>query len=421
MRDAAPSARHAGPGPRPATRRPLLLTTTLLLAACSAATAAPSAGVAYVKGGEVWVTAGPAPSARRVPGTRGTVLLAASPVGGTLAVLTGPAGADVNADRAPLLTARLSRRPYTSTALLSTVVPDAALSRLPARWLTWSDDGRTVLAGTDAGTRGWNVATRRALGVSATLWPPSTSLDGDVTAGIGSVASPDEPGVLLYGPGARPGTEVFSRSAPGNLMAALRREPALRTFTEGLDPRAQAQDASWVVTPPRVTRDGQRVYFATNAGWGVGSGGSTTSAVFQVGVRDVALRALGWLGTFSGSALELLPSPDGTALLLLHTRHTSNAEVSTAVSVADVAARTRRPLTALAAPAGRVTVLAGTCWLADGRHVALSAAQVNPATLSAATAFVPPVSAFTLLVVEARTGRVVQRVPGATQPACLPA
>ncbi|WP_412027547.1 hypothetical protein [Deinococcus yunweiensis] len=405
---------------RPHAVRRRVLTAALTLGATLGLADAAS-GVAYLKGGEVWVASSRTAVPARVPGSRGAALLAVSPASGTLAFLTGPAGADVNADPAPLLTPFLSKRPYTVTAALSTLVPDRALARLRARWLTWEGDGRALIAGTDTGTVGWNLVTHRSFVPNQTPLYQTTSKDGDVTAALGSIQSPDDPGVLLYGPGARPGTEVFSRRLPADLFTALRRDPSLRAFTRQLDPQAQAQDANWVVTPPQVTRDGRRVYFATNAGWGVGSGGTTTLAVFQVNVGDVTLKALGWLGTFAGSALNVLPSPDGTALLLLKTRHVSNAEVSMTGEIAQLSSKTRRTLTPLTAPAGLITVPGGACWLADGQHVAISVAQVRPESLTAATSFTPPTSSFTLLVIDIRSGQVVQRIPGGTQPACLPA
>ena len=401
---------------------PRLLTTLLAVGtALGHADATPAPRVAYLKGGEVWVSAGATRPAKRVPASQGAVLLAASPASGTLAFLTGPPGADVNADTAPLLAPYLSKRPYTAAAALSTLVPDRALGRLPARWLTWEGDGRTLIAGTDSGTVGWNLVTHKSVLPNQTPLSQTTSRDGDVTATLGSIQSPDDPGVLLYGPGARPGTEVFSRRLPGNVMAALRRQPALTAFTAALDPKAQAQDGNWVVTPPQVTRDGRRVYFATNAGWGVGSGGATTMAVFQVQVSDVTLSTLGWLGTFEGSALEVVPSPDGRRLLLLNTRHVSNDQVSTTGEIADVTAKTRLALKALTPPKGQMSVLGGACWLADGQHVAISVAQPKLADLSAMNQFMPPTSTFTLLVIDVHTGMVTQRIPGATQPACLPA
>lgn len=382
--------------------------------------AASAPALAYLKGGEVWVTTNAATPPRRVPNSRGAALLAASPTSGTLAFLTGPKGADVNAAAVPPLTPRLSKSPYTASFPLSTLIRTGANAVQRARWLTWEGDGRTLIAGTDLGTVGWNLVSHQAFVPNQTPLYQTTSRDGEVTATLGSIQSAEDPGVLLYGPGARPGTEVFSRKLPQNLMTALRRDPLLKTFAAQLDPRAQAHDHHWVVTPPQVTRDGRQVYFAANAGWGVGSGGSTTFAVFQVQVADVTLRALGWLGTYAGSALNVLPSPDGQSLLLLQTTHISNAETPTVAYIADLKARSRLRLNALTPAPGRTTLLGGACWLADGRQVALSVAQPKPGELIRANRDTPPTSDFTLLVIDAHTGQVMRRIPGATQPACLP-
>ncbi|MFD1732252.1 LpqB family beta-propeller domain-containing protein [Deinococcus malanensis] len=123
-----------------------------------------------------------------------------------------------------------------------------------------------------------------------------------------------------------------------------------------------------------MTPDGRRVYFASNVGWGVGSAGSTTSAIFEVEVTNVRVRALGWLGTFSGIVQDVRPSPDGKRLLIVLTRHVSNMEVQTLVYTADSASRQLRELVRVDAGKGRLSVLDSACWLADSRHVALSVA-----------------------------------------------
>jgi hypothetical protein len=229
-------------------------------------------------------------------------------------------------------------------------------------------------------------------------------------------------GVLLYGPGARPGTEVFSRKLPRNLTQALKAapQPAIRQFLKGLGARAQADDVNWTVTRPQVTRDGRRVYFASNAGWGVGSAGSTTSAVFEVDVETVKLRVLGWLGTYPGNVLEVRPSPDGRRLLMVVARHTSNANVTTLVYAADLARQSVRELVGVSAPKGTQPVLDSACWLADSRNVALSVAYPRPGDLNRQNGFELPAAAYTLVVQDAASGKVLHRVPGATGVACGP-
>lgn len=158
------------------------------------------------------------------------------------------------------------------------------------------------------------------------------------------------------------------------------------------------------------------MYFASNAGWGVGSAGSTTSAVFEVDVATVGVRALGWLGTFAGSVMEVTPSPDGGRLITL-ARHTSHAQSDTLVYAADLRTKTVRELALSGAP----SVLDSACWLADSRHVALSVAYPRPGSLNEQNGFEPPASAHTLLVKETGNGKTVHRTPGATGVSCGPA
>lgn len=391
-----------------------------LLAASSAALAAPGA-FAYLKGGAAWVVRPPGFTARPVPNAQGAALLSFSP-GGTLAFLTGPAGVKLHAPSVPVLRPWLSRAPYTRSEPLSALVPGNAATGLRARWLRWSGE-QTLIAGGDDGTVGWNLTTLSTFNPGVAAQFQSSSADGDVTAALGSIRSPDDVGVLLYGPGARPGTEVFSRRLPDNLIRALKAapQPEIRAFVRDLDPRQQAEDRNWTVTTPQVTRSRQRGFFASNAGYGVGSAGRTSAVIFQVDVDEVRLQALGWLGVFSGSVQEVLPSPDGRRLLILLHRGESSARVSASVIVADLDRKTRRELVATGAPTGTLPVLDSACWLADSRHVALSVAYPRPADLGPQNSFMPPAAAHTLLVKDATSGAAVHRVPGATGVACGPA
>lgn len=386
----------------------------MLAGAALAAPPAPAGRLAYLRGGWAWVQSRPGAAPVRVPNSRGAALLDLSPVDGALTFLTGPAGAGVPGQEAPPLKPYLSRPPYTASLPWG--------GPLRARWLAWAGDGRHVLVGTDRGTLTSDVQIRR--GFVPDPSPPfaSTSRDGEVTAVRGSVASPEDVGVLLYGPGARPGTEVFTRRLPQNLMRALKAspQPALRKFLSDLDPRAQADDANWTVTAPQVTADGRHVYFASNVGSGVGSAGTTTSVVFEVDVAAVTVRALGWLGPLAGSVLEVRPSPDGERLLVLVSRHTSNAGVTTLAYSADLRAKTAREVLNSSASRGTLAVLDSACWLADSRHLALSAAYPRPDELNEKNGFEPPTAAYTLFVKDAATGAAVGRVPGARGVACGP-
>ena len=404
------------------TARRLGLTLTLL-AASPAALAAPGAvgPFAYLKGGAAWVVRTPGFAARPVPNAQGAALLSFSPKG-TLAFLTGPAGVKLHAQTVPALRPWLSRPPYTRSEPLSALVPGKASTGLRARWLRWSG-GQTLIAGGDDGTLGWNLTTRSTFRPGVAAQFQSSSADGDVTAALGSIRSPDDVGVLLYGPGARPGTEVFSRRLPETLMRALKAapQPDIRAFLRDLDAHQQAEDRNWTVTTPQVTRGGQRVFFASNAGYGVGSAGRTSAVIFQVDVDEVRLQALGWLGVLSGSVQNVLPSPDGRRLLIVMQRGESSAQVSASVVVADLDRKTRRELVATGTPPGTLAVLDSACWLADSRHVALSVAYPRPGDLGPHNSFTPPAAAHTLLVRDAASGAAVHRVLGATGVACGPA
>ncbi|MFC4640207.1 hypothetical protein [Deinococcus hohokamensis] len=386
-----------------------------------AAQAAPLGTLAYLRAGAAWVEPQAGQTARRLPNSAGARLVAVSPASGAVAFMTASVPARPGAAPVALIP-WLSRRPYTTSEPLQKVVPDPGLKTVRARWLAWGEDGRTLMAGTDAGAVVWDLVTRRRIPPGQLPTARSTSRDGDVTATSGTVQSPDEPGVLLYGPGARPGTELFSVRDARLLTGALGRQPqdSMKQFRKQLDPRLQADERNWTVSVPRVTPDGRRVYFASNAGWGVGSAGDTTSVVFEVDVTSVRVQALGWLGTFEGHVQDVRPSPDGRRLLMVVTRHVSNADVQTFVYAADLTARRRRELVRVDAGKGTLGLLDSVCWLADGRHVALSVAYPRQQDLTAANSFTPPSTAFTLVVKDAATGQTVHRVPGATGVACGP-
>ncbi|MFB9993367.1 hypothetical protein ACFFLM_15470 [Deinococcus oregonensis] len=405
------------------TRRLSSLALALLAAAPNTAVSGEVAGqLAYFKDGALWIASRPSQAAQQVPNSRGAVLQAFSPVDGTLAFMTGPGGANIHAESVPPLRPWLSRPPYTKSVLLSSAVPGPTFTTVRARWLRWEGDGHALIAGSDGGNAGWNLVKHKTFLPNQAALYQSTSRNGQVITMLGSVQSPADVGVMLYGPGARPGTEVFTRRLPQGLMAALRNapQPAIHKFLGELDPQAQTDDVSWTVTAPQVTRDGRRVYFASNAGYGVGSAGTTTSAVFEVDVSEVRLRVLGWLGTFAGSLLDVVPSPDGRKLLILLARHDRNAQINTSAYVADLERKTLRELIVAQASSGTLTFLNSSCWMADSRHVALSVASPRPDDLNQKNGFEPPASAHTLFVKDAGSGKTLRRVPGVTGVTCGP-
>ncbi|MFD1732251.1 hypothetical protein ACFSC4_16115 [Deinococcus malanensis] len=202
------------------------------------AQAAPLGTLAYLRAGAAWVEVQPGKGARQIPDSAGARLLAVSPTSGAVAFMAASSTSGAPAAQLPSLRPFLSQRPYTVSQPLDRLVPDSALKTVRARWLTWEGDGRNLIAGTDAGTVAWDLVHRKRFIPNQTPGYQSTSQDGDVTAAPGTLRSPDEPGVLLYGPGARPGTELFSVRETGPLMAALRTQPqtGLSQFLAQLDP-----------------------------------------------------------------------------------------------------------------------------------------------------------------------------------------
>ncbi|MFD1734062.1 hypothetical protein ACFSC4_26945 [Deinococcus malanensis] len=92
-------------------------------------------------------------------------------------------------------------------------MPGPTFTTVRARWMTW--DGHALIVGTDGENAGWNLVKRKTFLPSQSALYQSTSRNGEVTATLGSVQSPDDVGVLLYGPGAGP--------APRSSPAACRR------------------------------------------------------------------------------------------------------------------------------------------------------------------------------------------------------
>ena len=389
--------------------RCLTLSTPLLLG--SALAGSPGL-LAYLKNGQVWVQSG-GQAAWEVPGSVGALLLDVS-ADGTLAFLTGPKGTRLEAERVPPLKLWLSRPGYTRSVALNTV-PSGAPGSASARWLSWQ--GGLLLAGTDQGTVGWNVAARRVLGPDQVPLLASVSASGDVTVTSGSVASPSDPGALLYGPGARPGTELYTWRQPEPLLHALAQAGGgLEAFRRALDPGVQRDAANWAGTAPQVTRDGSSVYFASNVGAGLGNAGETASVVFRADVTRLTVQALGWLGVLRGVVQEVMPSPDGRRLLILMTRQ-RGGQPDALVYVADLVSRSVREVAHSAAPAGRRTVVDSACWLADSGRVALSVAYPEQEAAGA----VPSPQAATLFIRDVAGRQIGPGVAGATSVTCGPA
>ena len=240
------------------------------------------------------------------------------------------------------------------------------------------------------------------------------------------VAWSDDNGAVHVGwPATGKTRTLFSPHRPDALFAALKsakRPDRVRALLPAPgDAALRAGPNNWQTGTPTLAPDGKTVFFAANAGLGMGASGNTSFAFFAADVATGKLAVLSKLGALFGrvpwSANECQVSPDGQRLLFVTSAHNMAVDNPRQVFVVDLLTQEKRELLAPAPHRANDTNLTeGACWSPDGRFVAVSALFYDVAAVLKKPHWEPRPGDYTLFVFDAGTGRVVRRVPGATRP-----
>ena len=376
--------------------RPSWLLAAMITLAAHAAPA-PSGRLAYLRDGAAWVQALGSRTVQ-MPDSAGAVWVSLSPTDGTC-LYAVPAPGDQ-------WTVRVSRSPYTESQGL---LPAAGSYGVPV----WTANGlRAYLAAGDAA-----VAYEPALGRTVPLAqaPDTLSADGSVAAWRG------ERGLRLRLTGTGAERDLFSIGRPEALLASLKsvRHPRRMTDLTGAVDRELWSDAgNWQFSLPALMPDGQRLFFATNAGTGAGAAGNCGWCLFAVDTANGKPAPLSGLGALYGRVPHWLSvSPDGRYLAFLDSLHDSALRNPVGLHLTELLTQSDRELLWAGHDAEKDACVGDeACWSPDSRYIAVSVAWYNPDELVKAEATEVPAKLFGLTVFDAASGRAVMTVPGGRSP-----
>lgn len=249
----------------------------------------------------------------------------------------------------------------------------------------------------------------------------STSHDGSV------VAWRTEKEVRVHWPSTGKGQVLFSVGHPQPLFDALRHAlfpKNLKELTGTLDLSLWRDSRNWGIGPPALSPEGRRLYFAVNAGSGLGAAGNTTYCFLTADLKRGSLAPWSKLGVMFARLPHVCEvSPDGRRLLLLTSFHVSAAENPCQADIVDLYTQKSREMLwadgRLKKNPNLTSLTDGACWSPNGRYVAVSVlyydAQAAFKELGKGD-WQPRDEDFTLTVFNAITGAVLLRFPGGHAP-----
>jgi hypothetical protein len=386
-------------------KRLLLLPALLLLAVASAATGRGS--LAYLRDGAAWVEMSEGGQALRLPNSQGAWAVTLNPVDGTAAYSVALAKASASYEPPPQRV-YLSKPPYKTASPMPKPLDKAVI-----RVLAWGADGRALAAYGDKGLiTAYDSREKRLHPMFAPYGV--LSRNGEVAARIG------ERGIELAGPGWQPERYLITTGAPTALFNAMRAQASHKGVRELLasnSPDLYSNSRNWLLSEPALSPDGEALYFATNAGSGMGASGNTDFLIVKADTEDERLLVLGKLGTFFGRWPRLQVSPDGRKLLVSTSYHSSAVENPALAYAVDLVTQKSVELLRNDPTVKDLASLSGgECWLADSKAVALSAAYYR--VPGAADGLPNP--KYDLYIKDAASGRLIRRITGATAPSCGP-
>lgn len=383
----------------------VLAGSTLCLA--GAAIAAPTGHIAGISNGTASVITAANGRIQALPHGQRAWKLAISPQGGITYFVT-PAGKPVN-------TPDNAKTPCVGRGTVGTYDADWLLSRplqgiIPNN-LQWNPSG-TALWFSDANGRDRVFTVQTGVVSSISRRPDDVSRSGRV-----SVFSDDK---AIWVRDARGRQRIiFTISKPQPLFDALKsgRNPkGVRDLVDAVDPELWKQPNNWTLSRAALAPDGSRVYFAANAGTGMGAAGNTTYCVFAYDLVKNRLDVLSTLGALFGRSPDTFDvSPDGKRLLIASSVHSSAAENPYFVLVVDLLTqKSRELLTNLPEAKGNANLLDSLAWSPDSRYVALSAYFYNVEALIQRNGDweEPRDQDWRLFIQDAATGKTIRRLKG---------
>lgn len=361
------------------------------------AVAAPSGHIAYQRDGKAWVLdlAGGQPV--ELPNSGDALELVMSPATGEAFYVAGGK-------------AWRCAPPYRAAQVWQSV-PAGAYPTLV------STDGKHVFLSAEEGGGRYDVASG---GYTPLPFGPMTC---DATGGL--VCYQGEKTIEFNRPATGETKVIFSIGRPQPLFDALKKAkwPAkLKALTDAIDPELYKDQYNWGFGPPALTPDGERVFFAVNAGVGLGATGNTSWCLVVATVADGALLPLSKLGCHEFGRLPhiLEVSPDSRRLLMVTSFHNNAVENPCQAYVIDLHTQEAKELLwsdkRLEATPNLVNVTSGACWSPDGKYVAVSAAYYDGVAAIQAQDFELKDANFVLTIYDAVTGEVVRQLPGLQQP-----
>ncbi|MGV3722062.1 MAG: TolB family protein [Actinomycetota bacterium] len=271
--------------------------------------------IAYLRGGVVCIAPAAGGPELRAPGSKGAAFAALSPKGDTLLFFV-PTGKSSREEYGRPMRGMVIRAPFQRA------------EPLPAPWdraflpgVSWSPDGNLAyLRGCNgsANPRGelqaiFHAATGK---LQASRFPVETaSLDGRVTAwSTGN-------DVMVHSAERKSPVSVYDVEQHGPILEALRHARYPAGVKSLIDvQKEKGEGHHWYLGPTALMPDGQRLFFACNAGSLSGNTGNTAYGFFAVDLRTRKVAVLCRLGAFDGFCMPAacLVSPDGKRMAILY-------------------------------------------------------------------------------------------------------
>ncbi|BCM90790.1 hypothetical protein IAD21_02652 [Abditibacteriota bacterium] len=341
-------------------------------------------------------------------GTKAT-LLTLSPKG-TAVYFVPVLGAKAKDEQSDVPTnAMESLRPY------SRVRPMPSLGTQIPYWYYWNSQGTSLYLSTD---KAWGVFTPQT-GRYTTLKIRQQSFD----ARDRKMAYSTENQIIVRDVASGRNHVLFDIRKSKPMFAALRTAKYPQKVKELVSPQndPMVKDPhNWLMSDPALNPDGSRLYFACNAGTDSGAAGNTSFALFAVNLKTNKISVLSQLGILFGRMPHIFRvSSDGKRLLLASSVHDSAADNSSFVEVVDLLTQNSREVFMGVLPGSKdkANFLNSAVWSPDSKYIAVSGyfydAQKMMQNYSGNWPEVKP-SQYTTGIVDARTGRLIKTIKGAT-------
>lgn len=372
------------------------------------AQAAPTGHLGYLKGTRAIVS--DARTGRETPLPNGNNVkdLILSPRGEALYFVPRP-GQKLKPDDVPISNGMLASAPY------KVARPLPGLSGIGFYSARWDRNGNTIYVSGKDYLGAYTPSVRRFQKLKAL--PDSQSSNGRIlafsnggTISVRNTATGKE-------------ETLFSIKKPQPLFDAIKRakNPAgVKELRNAIALDLAKDQYQWQLGPVALHPNGKRLYFASNAGTGMGAAGNAVWALFACDLMTRKLAVLSTTGVFFSRPPDVLEvSPDSKRLIVLSSAHSSAIDNACSLFIVDLLTQKSREVLQKQAPKTADTNFAGgACWSPDSKYVAFSALYYSTKDVMKRPNFDGnfDAKAWRLFVTEAATGKVVRVVNGATSP-----